>query len=106
MVDNGPLTARYLADDFMDEARAIVRSPATGRAAILPFAARRLKGEALDVFTALQHGGLIISEIEHDLHHMAHEGRELGLSWSLIGAAVGLTAEGARRRYSRDPDED
>lgn len=105
MPDNGPVDRRYLADDFMPEGFAVVRGD-TGRAAFLPFAARRLKGEALDVFTTMQRGGIIISEIEHDLHHMAHEARELGLSWSLIGAAVGLTGEGARRRYGPNPDDE
>lgn len=97
---NGPVEGRYLEDDFMGADRAIVKTP-DGAAALVPWAARRLSGEALEVFTVMQRSGLLIQQIELDLEEMAGEAREAGLSWSLIGAAVGLTAEGARRRYGR-----
>ena len=44
-------------------------------------------------------------EYAHDaLDGLIAEGREAGLSWDLIGAATGRSAEGARSRWGRRPE--
>jgi hypothetical protein len=90
--------ARYDEDDFGEEGRVIVRTP-EGRAAVLPQSARRLGGEALEAYADLFRVGVQIAQLEDEAHELVGQARELGVSWALIGAAVGLTSEGARQRY-------
>jgi hypothetical protein len=93
--------ARYEDDDFGDEERVVIRTP-EGRAAVLPTSARRLRGDALEAYAELMALGVQVAELEDRMTKLADESREYGVSWALIGAAVGLTGAGAQKRYQRD----
>jgi hypothetical protein len=90
--------ARYEEDDYDGDDRVVLRTP-EGRAAILPKSAGRLGGDALEVYADLMGVGLQVAELEDRLGQLVDQARELGVSWSLIGSATGLTGEGARQRY-------
>jgi hypothetical protein len=90
---------RYEDNDYPDDDRTLVVSPA-GLGAVLPASARRLKGEALEAYAVLMREGLEVAEREQRIQYLlVPAARSLGVSWSLIGAAVGMTSEGARLRY-------
>jgi hypothetical protein len=80
---------------------ALLRS-AEGEAYVLPRSVGRLRGEAADVVVDLQRQARTIDELERRVDHLVEHARELGLSWAVVGWSVGITAEGARRRWSLD----
>lgn len=94
--------ARFEQDSFPDDDRVLVRTPA-GQATVLPASARRLTGDALEGYADLMKLALEVAQLEAQMSQLADELRGYGVSWNLIGHAVGLTGEGARGRYSR-PD--
>lgn len=98
MVAKEPVADRFVRTDFTEEDVVVGRTP-EGVGFILPTSAKRLEGEPLEVFAQMQRRGALLQKLEAELDDLAVAAREVGLSWSLIGAAVGLTAEGARRRY-------
>jgi hypothetical protein len=98
MVGKEPVADRFERTDFTEEDMVVGRTP-DGLGFILPTSARRLSGEPLEVFAEMQRRGALLQQLEGELDALAVTAREVGLSWSLIGAAVGLTAEGARQRY-------
>ena len=87
----------YEGDDFV-----VVKTPA-GQATVLPATARRLSGDALETYADLLKLGLQVGELEGQMGRLADELRGYGVSWNLIGHAVGLTGEGARGRYGDAP---
>lgn len=90
---------RYLEDDFSDDPVSLYRSP-DGTAVLLPRSARRLDEDQTLTLRELQSLGSQIAILEQQSHEVAREARDAGISWSLIGWALGLTGEAARLRYS------
>ena len=90
--------ARYEHDDYEGEERVVLRTP-EGRPAVLPKSARRLSGDALEVYADLMGLGIQVAQLEDTMGELARDARRLGVSWALIGAAVGLTGPGAQKRY-------
>lgn len=65
-----------------------------------PLAARRLDPRAREVYGQVATAGQSLAELEDEIRDLVvPRARAAGLSWSLIGAALGITGEGARRRY-------
>ena len=95
--------ARFEEDSFPDEERVVVRTP-SGQATVLPKTARRLEGDALETYGELMRQAVEVAQLEATMARLADELRGYGVSWNLIGHAVGLTGEGARGRYA-DPQE-
>lgn len=87
-------------DDFMDEDRSIVMTPAG--AAVLPQSLRNLKGDALEEFVVLQHLATQIQALEEQMWAEIPLARDLGLSWAAIGAAIGMTGEGVAKRARQE----
>lgn len=92
--------ARYDETDFEDEGFVIGKTP-EGRAFMLPKSARRLSGDALEVYAELMAIGVQVSQLEDQMTELSGDLRKLGVSWALIGSAVGLTGAGAQKRYDR-----
>ena len=65
---------------------------------------RKLDQEGLLVGADLQHAVREITKLQEFIDTTVQEAREMNLSWATIGWCVGLTAEGARKKWS-DPDE-
>lgn len=94
--------ARFEESDYEGEDVVVVKTPA-GQATVLPASARRLSGDALETYADLMKRALQVAELEHEMGRLADELRGYGVSWNLIGHAVGLTGEGARGRYGDAP---
>lgn len=92
--------ARFTHDDS-DEEMVVVRTP-EGQATMLPLSARRLSGDALETYADVMKKALQVDELEREIARLVDELRGYGVSWSLVGHAVGLTGEGARTRYGRE----
>lgn len=96
--------AARFGDDWMDEGgMSVVKTP-SGQATLLPNAARRLSGDALETYADLMKIALEVQAREDRMAQLADELRGYGVSWGLIGTAVGLTGEGARQRYASRED--
>jgi hypothetical protein len=93
--------ARYDESDFEGEGFVVGKTP-EGRSYMLPKSARRLSGDALEVYADLLAIGVKVSQLEDEMTELATDLRRLGVSWALIGSAVGLTGSGAQKRYSGD----
>lgn len=93
--------ARFTHDDLSDEDVVVVRTP-EGQATLLPLSARRLSGDALETYAEVMKTALQVDELEGRIARMVDELRGYGVSWNLVGHAVGLTGEGARTRYGRE----
>lgn len=65
---------------------------------------RKLDQEGLLVAADLQQAVRQITQLQEFIDTTVQEAREMNLSWATIGWCVGLTAEGARKKWS-DPDE-
>jgi hypothetical protein len=85
-----------------DEQVDIVRGP-DGRATFLPAGARGLKGQALTVWTDLLEAADDLRVVQEAVDEYVIEARNAGLSWATIGWAVGMTSEGARKRWTPTP---
>ncbi len=73
-----------------------------GRAFVLPRSVGRLRGQAEEVVAALQEQAMARDDVERRIDHLVEHARELGVAWSVVGWSVGLTGEGARRRWTLD----
>jgi len=94
------MVARFDEDDFPGEDRDVVLGP-TG-ATVLPRAASRLPAESRELLALIQARALALVELEGELAGLTDVGREQGISWSILGAAQGLTGEALRRRSLED----
>ena len=94
------MVARFEEDDFPGEDRDVVIS--AGQASVLPRAASRLPQESRDLLALIQRRSLALVELEGELAGLTDMGREQGISWSILGAAQGLTGEALRRRSLED----
>lgn len=90
------MSASY--DDFEGDHRHVVVTPG-GLAAIVPKSVQRLGGEALEHFAWLQRTRIDLDMLEAKIEQAIPHARGLGLSWSTIGSALGMTGEGARQRF-------
>lgn len=90
------MVARFDEDDFGDQDLAVLAG--RDRSIVLPKAARRLPPDSIDVLTEMQGLTLEVVRLENRLRALTDEGRELGISWSLLGWVQGLTGEAVRRR--------
>jgi hypothetical protein len=70
-------------------------------AMLLPRGARALDGEAREVVRLLSRQAAWMHEVTGYIEELVHESRELGVSWSVIGWAVGTTGEAARQRWGK-----
>lgn len=64
-----------------------------------PVALGRLTRSQRAIVDELADHGLEISEMQAHMRAMVTDARDQGLSWNVIGWALGLTGEGARRAY-------
>ena len=71
-------------------------------AAVVPTAFGRLGGEAVEVVRDLQRVGAAMAALQVEARELVAEARELGVSWDLLGWSLGVTGEGARKRYGGD----
>jgi hypothetical protein len=79
-----------------------VRGP---QAVMLPASIRRkLDQEGMMIVADLQHAVREITKHQNFIDQTVADARAEGLSWATIGWSVGLTAEGARKKWN-DPDE-
>lgn len=72
------------------------------RPSVRPRSWDRIGDEAQFILSGVQRMAGQMSELERHLEVHVHELRDLGASWDLIGWSLGLTGEGARRRYGDD----
>ena len=84
----------YLEDDFD------VRVSPAGRAYVIPQRARRLEGDQAEVFAVMFATASLVYDLRQDLDHWALEARKVGLPWSMISLATGLSPEGCKKRWS------
>lgn len=91
--------AARFGDDWMNEEDMTVVKTPGGQATVLPASARRLSGDALEAYADLMKHALEVAAREEFMSSLVLELREYGVSWNLVGTAVGLTGEGARQRY-------
>ena len=94
------MVARFDEDDFPGEDRELVVGPSGP--SVLPRAASRLSPESRELLALIQRRALALVELEGELAGLTDVGREQGISWSLLGAAQGLTGEALRRRSLDD----
>lgn len=64
-----------------------------------PLAVRRMKPEQRTEWLRLVEVGREVAELEERAREEVAAARRLGVSWSVIGSALGITGEGARRRF-------
>lgn len=71
-----------------------------GVAVVRPRSFSRLDPQARSVMLDLEGVGHHLRIVDRDARELVAEARALGVSWALIGAALSMTGEGARRRYA------
>lgn len=76
----------------------IVRTPGGGLV-LMPVSVRRLRGDALEAASDIQALAAEISRLQGRLADGVENGRQVGLSWGVIGWSVGTTGEAARQRW-------
>lgn len=87
---------RFSDHDFPDDD--VTVQAARGRAVMLPKSARRLSSDSIDLLGEMQALTLEVAEREARLQALTDAGRDMGISWSLLGWVQGLTGEAVRRR--------
>ena len=83
---------------FPDDLVSIIKTT-SGKAVMLPKSASRLDPDQLEALRDLQRVGLVLRQLEDRADELAHECREMGISWALIGFCLGLTGQAAGLRY-------
>lgn len=94
------MVARFDEDDYPGQDRDVVVGPSG--ATVLPRAASRLPPESRELLGLIQSTAFEVLQLEGRLSELTDIGREQGVSWSLLGAAQGLTGEALRRRSLED----
>ena len=79
----------------------VIRTP-DGGVVMLPASVRRLKGEQLEVASQVQALAAEIGRLQDHLGEAVDWGRQIGLSWGVIGWSVGTTGDAARKRWGVD----
>lgn len=75
------------------------------RALFMPTSmSKKLDRDQLRLVADMQRDVMQIQQLQEHIESLALKGREWGLSWAAIGWSVGLTAEGARKKWS-EPEE-
>lgn len=93
--DHEPM--RPMSGDPGEDGVAFVRTNAG--AAVVPRSLARMTADQGDVVAEMQRAGFVIQREQRALRELVRDAREVGLSWDAIGWCVGLTGEGARKRY-------
>ena len=88
--------------DFGDDAVVDFWKSPQGEALVLPRSAGRLDGERFAMLRDLQRHGHELRSLESHVDSLAEACHAEGISWSLIGFAIGLTGEAARQRYRQE----
>jgi len=94
------MVARFEEDDFPGEDRDVVVSGSTSY--VLPRSASRLPDKSRELLGVIQSRAFEVLQLEAELSELTAIGRQQGISWSLLGAAQGLTGEALRRRFAED----
>jgi hypothetical protein len=89
--------------DEDEEGVAVVKG-SDGALYFKPASLRRLGADAGRLYEILQDAAMAIREYEEHIEGAVPAFREMGASWSHVGAALGITGEAARLRY-RDLEE-
>lgn len=85
-------------DDYPDDDR--ILKTTNGRGVLLPSSLRNMTEEHQALYMTALRFGLQLQHLEMHLRdELVPELRSAGVSWSAIGAALGITGEGARKRY-------
>lgn len=79
------------------------RADGSRMAGLVPASAGRLSAAALEPLSDLQRLGTEIRALQDQVPDLVREARSLGVSWDLLGWALGRTGEAVRRRYA-DPE--
>lgn len=88
----------YGEDDYPDDDRAVVNT--VFGSMVVPVSLRKMSEEGRESYVTLQRVGLQLAHLEdHVRVELVPAARAAGISWSVIGAALGITGEGARKRY-------
>lgn len=93
------MSGRFEEDDFADEEFVKVIQ-VRDRAVALPKSASRVSADAVDLLGEMQEIAVEIAQRETRLEELTVLGRQMGVSWSLLGWVQGLTGEAVRRRQS------
>lgn len=93
--EDDPMSAELPEGD----SASVVRT-AEGRAVILPWAVRNLRGQALEACAVLERIAIQNQEGRERQGLAVVQAREHGVSWDTIGWMVGTTGDAARKRYS------
>lgn len=101
-VDRFEPLSEYGETDFDGEGVCVMRYE-EGRAAVVPVSVRRLDPEGRQAVRRVQETAARIHELQDELERLVLEGREeFGLSWNVVGWAIGTTGENARRRWGQE----
>ena len=105
MVDNFDEVGVGRAHRLEDGDVSVVKT-AAGGVVLLPASVKRLKGEQLEVASQIQSVAAEIGRLQDYLSEGVDWGRQIGLSWNVIGWSVGTTGEAARQRWGapREPE--
>lgn len=99
--DEEPAT-RVGNDDAAENAEVEIRMPFGGGAYFAPAGMRRATPAQRRIAAAIQDQvGMNIAVLAR-LDELVDEARALRMSWNVIGWLTGMTAEGARKRWSDD----
>lgn len=90
---------RELRADHEELGEGIVYATTAGPAYIEPEAVRRLGESARSQFRHLCDLALERQALEREIRHAILGMRSQGISWAVIGAAVGTSGQAARKRY-------
>jgi DNA-binding IclR family transcriptional regulator len=74
----------------------------SGRAMVVPAAARRLKGHAAELVAELQMSALLAQELRQHIDELVPAARANGVSWNMIGWCLGISGVAAMKRYGAD----
>lgn len=72
---------------------------------VTPAAVARLGGLGRQTLADLQTHALALETMQRHLDELVGDARYVGVSWALIGWSLGLTAEGARKRWGVGPED-
>lgn len=108
MANTDPLEPMGLGDVEEGDTVAVIRvkdRQGTAHALFMPTSMqRKLDQEQLLMVAEMQRAVMEIQKLQEEIDELAQEARESGMSWAHVGWSVGLTAEGARKKWS-EPDE-
>lgn len=105
---NDPFDAMSIGTDTDEDDPVVVARARKGQPdnmhILLPLSMKKqLSEEARSIVADMQSAVVQIQRLQEQIDQAVVAGREEGMSWAAIGWSVGLTAEGARKKWS-NPD--